>query len=115
MIHPTQKPVALCEYLIKTYSNEGDSVLDNTMGSGTTGVACINTNRRFIGIEKEKEYFEIAKKRIEEAEKALDKKIIKLKNLSILPQNFRDLAQPTSKKTPKFCGKTITRKSKSSK
>lgn len=65
--HPTQKPVALCEYLIKTYTNEGDLVLDNCMGSGTTGVACVNTNRNFIGIELDKEYFELASKRIEEA------------------------------------------------
>lgn len=67
--HPTQKPVALCEYLIKTYTNEGDLVLDNCMGSGTTGVACINTNRNFIGIELNKEYFEIAQKRINESQK----------------------------------------------
>jgi site-specific DNA-methyltransferase (adenine-specific) len=66
-IHPTQKPVALFEYLIKTYTNEGDLVMDNTMGSGTTGVACVNTNRRFLGMEKDDKYFEIAKKRIEEA------------------------------------------------
>ena len=65
--HPTQKPVALLEYLIKTYTNENETVLDNTMGSGSTGVACINTNRNFIGIEKDDKYFEIAKKRIEEA------------------------------------------------
>lgn len=63
-MHPTQKPVALMEYLIRTYSNEGDIVLDNCMGSGTTGVACINTGRRFIGIEKDDGYFEVAKKRI---------------------------------------------------
>jgi site-specific DNA-methyltransferase (adenine-specific) len=63
-IHPTQKPVALMEYLIKTYTNEGDIVLDNAMGSGTTGLACKNLNRSFIGIEKEKDYFEIAQKRI---------------------------------------------------
>ena len=63
-IHPTQKPVALFEYLIKTYTNEGDLVLDNCMGSGTTGVACINTNRRFIGIELDENYFNIAKDRI---------------------------------------------------
>ena len=63
--HPTQKPVALCEYLIKTYTNEGETVLDNCIGSGTTAIACINTNRNFIGIEKEPKYFEIAKKRIE--------------------------------------------------
>ena len=63
-VHPTQKPVALMEYLIRTYTNEGETVLDNCMGSGTTGVACINTGRRFIGIEKDDKYFEIAKKRI---------------------------------------------------
>lgn len=65
--HPTQKPVALCEYLIKTYTHENFTVLDNCMGSGTTGVACINTDRKFIGIEKEEKYFEIAKKRIQDA------------------------------------------------
>jgi site-specific DNA-methyltransferase (adenine-specific) len=63
--HPTQKPVALMEYLIKTYSNEGETVLDNCMGSGTTGVACMNTNRNFIGIEMDEEYYRIAKERIE--------------------------------------------------
>jgi len=62
--HPTQKPVALMEYLIKTYTNEGETVLDFTMGSGTTGVACKNLNRNFIGIELDKDYYEIAKKRI---------------------------------------------------
>lgn len=62
--HPTQKPVALMEYLVKTYTNEGDTVLDNCMGSGTTGVACKNLGRKFIGIEKDLNYFEIAKKRI---------------------------------------------------
>ena len=63
--HPTQKPVELLEYLIKTYTNENDLVLDNCMGSGSTGVACKNTNRKFIGIELDKNYFEIAKKRID--------------------------------------------------
>ncbi len=63
-VHPTQKPVALLEYLIKTYTNEGDLVLDNTMGSGSTGVAAVNTRRNFIGIEKDEKYFEIAKSRI---------------------------------------------------
>ena len=63
-IHPTQKPVALLEYLIKTYTNEGELVLDNAMGSGTTGIACLNTNRRFIGIEKDDKYFDIAYNRI---------------------------------------------------
>ena len=65
-IHPTQKPVALLEYLIKTYTNEGETVLDNCMGSGSTGVACINTNRNFIGYELDEKYFEIAEKRINE-------------------------------------------------
>ena len=65
-IHPTQKPVELMEYLIKTYTNENELVLDFTMGSGTTGVACKNLNRNFIGIELNKEFFEIAKKRMEE-------------------------------------------------
>lgn len=67
--HPTQKPVLLMEYLIKTYTNEGDTVLDFTMGSGTTGVACANTNRNFIGIELDEGYFNIAKERIETAYK----------------------------------------------
>jgi len=66
--HPTQKPVALCEYLIRTYTNEGETVLDNTMGSGTTGVACAHTGRNFIGIEKDETYFNIAKQRIEGAQ-----------------------------------------------
>lgn len=63
-VHPTQKPVELLEYLIKTYTLEGETVLDFTMGSGSTGVACKNTNRNFIGIEMDKKYFEIAKERI---------------------------------------------------
>ena len=63
-IHPTQKPEALMEYLIKTYSNEEDLVLDNCMGSGTTGVACVRTNRKFIGIEKDEKYFNLASNRI---------------------------------------------------
>lgn len=67
-LHPTQKPVALIEYLIKTYTNDGELVFDSCMGSGTTGVACINTNRRFIGIELDNNYFEIAKERIREVE-----------------------------------------------
>ena len=65
-LHPTQKPVALMEYLIKTYTNENETVLDFTMGSGTTGVACKNLNRNFIGIELDDKYFEIAKDRIED-------------------------------------------------
>jgi len=65
-LHPTQKPIALMEYLVKTYTNQGDTVLDNCMGSGTTGVACKNLGRKFIGIEQDTNYFEIAKKRINE-------------------------------------------------
>lgn len=70
--HPTQKPIQVLEYLIKTYSNEGDVVLDNCMGSGSTGVACINTNRDFIGIELDKNFFVIAKERIEKAKVDLE-------------------------------------------
>ena len=66
-IHPTQKPVALLEYLIKTYAQEGETVLDFTMGSGSTGVACVNTNRNFIGIELDDNYFNIAEDRINSA------------------------------------------------
>lgn len=62
--HPTQKPIPLCEYLIKTYTNEGDLVLDNCIGSGTTAIACINTNRNYIGIEKDENYYNIANERI---------------------------------------------------
>ena len=72
-LHPTQKPVALLEYLIKTYTSHGDLVLDNCMGSGSTGVACVNTGRRVIGIEKNNEYFEIAKQRINTAVFSLSK------------------------------------------
>ena len=66
--HPTQKPVALLEYLIRTYTNEGETVLDNVMGSGSTGVACVNTGRNFIGMELDPGYFEVAKRRIAEAQ-----------------------------------------------
>ena len=68
-LHPTQKPVELLEWLIKTYTNEGDLVLDNTMGVGSTGVACVKTGRNFIGIELDKGYFQIAKQRIENCNK----------------------------------------------
>ena len=70
--HPTQKPVALCEYLIKTYTNENMVVLDNCMGSGTTGVACVKTKRKFIGIKLEEKYYNIAKQRIENETKQLE-------------------------------------------
>lgn len=66
--HPTQKPTELLEYLVKTYTNEGMTVLDNCMGSGSTGVACVNTNRNFIGMELDEEYFKIAKERIDKGE-----------------------------------------------
>ena len=68
MLHPTQKPVSLLEYLIKTYTNKGATVLDNCMGSGSTGVACVNTNRNFIGIELDEKYFKIAERRIKDVE-----------------------------------------------
>lgn len=71
ILHPTQKPVALLEYLIKTYTNENEVVLDNCMGSGSTGIACINTNRKFIGIELDNNYFNIAKNRIQNLKKEL--------------------------------------------
>jgi len=74
-LHPTQKPVALLEYLIKTYTIEGETVLDNCAGSGSTGVACINTKRNFIGIEKDDKYFEIAKSRIEKAQQDVAPKV----------------------------------------
>jgi site-specific DNA-methyltransferase (adenine-specific) len=74
--HPTQKPVALLEYLIKTYTLEGETVLDNCMGSGSTGVACININRDFIGIEKEKKYFDIAEKRINNSIRDKESKLV---------------------------------------
>ena len=66
-VHPTQKPVPLLEYLIRTYTNEGETVLDFTMGSGSTGVACVNTGRNFIGIELDEKYFNIAKERIDKS------------------------------------------------
>ena len=78
--HPTQKPIALLEYLIKTYTNEGDTVLDNTMGSGTTGIAAVNLNRNFIGIEMDEHYFEIAEARIKSAQKEQKNAELKLWN-----------------------------------
>lgn len=73
-LHPTQKPVELCKWLIKTYTNENMTVLDNCMGSGSTGEACLRTNRNFIGIEKEEKYFNIAKERLERMEGELNGK-----------------------------------------
>lgn len=77
-LHPTQKPIALLEYLVKTYTNVGETVLDNCMGSGSTGVACVNTGRRFIGMELEKDYFNIAQNRIKEAAVAVTKSEVKI-------------------------------------
>ena len=71
-LHPTQKPVLLLEYLIKTYSNENELILDNCMGSGSTAIACINTNRKFIGFELDKEYYDLACKRIEQRNAQMD-------------------------------------------
>ena len=68
-LHPTQKPIVLFEYLIKTYTNEGEAVLDNCIGSGTTAIACINTSRNYIGFELDKNYYDLANKRIEEHQK----------------------------------------------
>ena len=65
-LHPTQKPVDLLEYLVKTYTNPGETVLDNCMGAGSTGVACLNTGREFVGIELDPEYYQITKERIEQ-------------------------------------------------
>ena len=72
-LHPTQKPVDLLTYLVRTYTNEGDVVLDNCMGSGTTGVACVSTGRSFIGFEKDEKYFSIAKERLEDSLKGFDR------------------------------------------
>ena len=71
-LHPTQKPISLCEYLIKTYTNEGDTVLDNCMGSFTTAIACLNTKRSFIGMEKDEHYFQVGKDRLEKHLLTLD-------------------------------------------
>ena len=75
-LHPTQKPIALFEYLIRTYSNEGELVLDNTAGSGTTAIACLNTNRQFIVMEKEQEYYDIIKKRVADFNKNFEPKTL---------------------------------------
>ena len=72
-LHPTQKPVPLLEYLVKTYTNEGETVLDNTFGSCSTGIACLNTNRKFIGMEIDDKYFDIARKRIQDAQTLFSK------------------------------------------
>jgi site-specific DNA-methyltransferase (adenine-specific) len=72
MLHPTEKSTECCEWLIKTYTNVGDIILDNCMGSGTTGVACLNTNRNFIGFELDEKYFNIAQERISKHQASLN-------------------------------------------
>ena len=74
-MHPTQKPVALFEYLIKTYTNEGDLVLDNCIGSGTTAIACIRTKRNYIGIEKEQKYIAVARDRVRDEKNLFNESI----------------------------------------
>lgn len=86
-VHPTRKPTAILEYLIRTYTNEGETVLDNTMGSGSTGVACVNTRRNFIGMELELNYFNIAQERIREAQERAE---IEDAQLSIFTKNGGD-------------------------
>lgn len=80
-IHPTQKPIPLIEWLIESYSNEGDTILDNTMGSCTTGIACINTNRNFIGIDNTKEYYDVSIERVLDKKKDIEFELIN--NLNI--------------------------------
>ena len=86
-IHPTQKPVALCEYLIKTYTDEGETVLDNCMGSGSTGVACVNTGRDFIGIEIDPQYYTVAQTRIAEAQ---ERKKIEMAQMCLFTEAIND-------------------------
>jgi site-specific DNA-methyltransferase (adenine-specific) len=76
LLHPTQKPLPLIEWIVRTYSNENNTILDNTFGSCTTGIACINTNRNFIGIENNMNYFNISLKRVEEKRKEKDFKVV---------------------------------------
>ena len=90
-VHPTQKPVALFEYLIRTYTNEGEIVLDNCIGSGTTAIACINIGRNFIGIEKEEKYVRIAQKRIEACKKQNQMRLFPLSKLEKPPKRYKGL------------------------
>jgi DNA modification methylase len=91
IIHPAQKPVALCEYLIKTYTLPGEVVLDNCIGSGTTAIACINTGRDFIGIEIEEEYVKIAKKRIEACKKQNQMRLFPLSKSEKTSKKYKGL------------------------
>ncbi len=90
-LHPTQKPVELCEYLIKTYTRPGEVVLDNCIGSGTTAIACINIGRNFIGIEKEEKYVRIAQKRIEACKKQNQMRLFPLSKLEKPPKRYKGL------------------------
>lgn len=90
-LHPTQKPVALLEYLIKTYTRPGEVVLDNCIGSGTTAIACINIGRNFIGIEKEEKYVRIAQKRIEACKKQNQMRLFPLSKLEKPPKRYKGL------------------------
>ena len=93
-LHPTQKPVALCEYLIKTYTQEGELVLDNCIGSGTTAIAALNTGRFFIGIEKEPKYVEIARERIEKHKKLDKMRLFPISELEAGKLQYKGLYEP---------------------
>ena len=93
-LHPTQKPVALFEYLIKTYTNEGEIVLDNCIGSGTTAIACINTGRNFIGIEIEEKYVQIARERIEKHKKLDKMRLFPISELETGKLQYKGLFEP---------------------
>ncbi len=93
-VHPTQKPVALCEYLIKTYTLPGEVVLDNCIGSGTTAIACINTGRNFIGIEIEEKYVKIARERIEKHKKLDKMKLFPISELETGKLQYKGLFEP---------------------
>ena len=92
-VHPTQKPVALCEYLIKTYTLPGEVVLDNCIGSGTTAIACINTGRNFIGIELEEKYVEISKERIKKHKKLDGRRLFAISELEVTNKNYKGLLE----------------------
>jgi site-specific DNA-methyltransferase (adenine-specific) len=121
-VHPTQKPVALCEWLIKSYSNENDLVLDFTMGSGTTGVACINTKRRFIGIEMDKDIFKIAQERCKVKEEDVEEEdveeitlvqVIQAPTKGIEEQlNIKKIEKLTKRELCEFCEIPYTKKHK---
>ena len=92
-LHPTQKPVALCEYLIETYTLPGEVVLDNCIGSGTTAIACSNTGRNFIGIELEEKYVEISKERIKKHKKLDGRRLFAISELEATNKNYKGLLE----------------------